>query len=400
MDAYEKLSALRLEAAFEDAEISTLPKKMTAEHNPLECCPVDHLGSEDHPCDPVYPVYMATLPGGKRIPILKTLLTSACERNCYYCFARAGRDIPRQTFQPDELAQAFFQMYRKGAVQGILLSSGIAGGGVRTQDRLLATAEILRRKLGFTGYLHLKLMPGAEKAQVEWAMQLADRVSINLEAPTSEHLNRLAPMKQLVDELLKPLQWVEEISRSQSSWRGWKGHWPSSTTQFVVGAAEESDLELLRISEYLHRRLKLGRVYFSGFAPVPGTPLESHPPVNPWRRIRLYQADFLLRDYGFFVFRFLVFLPDSNLPLEHDPKFLWAQSHLWDTPLEINRATLAELLRVPGIGPKSAQAILEARRSGRLRCLEDLKALGVQTKRAAPFILLGGRRPEFQLRFW
>lgn len=399
MDTYEKLSALRLEAAFEDAEIGTLPKEMPAKISPLECRPVDNLGSEDHPCDPAYPIYMATLPGGRRIPVLKTLLTSACERNCYYCFARAGRDIPRQTFQPDELAQAFFQMYRKGAVQGILLSSGIAGGGVRTQDRLLAVAEILRRKLEFTGYLHLKLMPGAERAQVERAMQLADRVSINLEAPTSEHLSRLAPMKQLVDELLKPLQWVEEIRQSQSSWRGWKGHWPSSTTQFVVGAAEESDLELLRISEYLHRRLKLGRVYFSAFSPVPDTPLESHPPADPWRRIRLYQADFLLRDYGFSFSEFS-FLPDGNLPLEHDPKLLWARSHLWEKPLDINRATLVELLRVPGIGPKSARAILEARRSGRLRCLEDLKVLGVQTKRAAPFILLGGKRPEFQLRFW
>lgn len=399
MDTFEKLSSLRLEAAFEDAEITAMPEEVPAEPNTLVRCPIGSVGGEDHPCDPVYPIYMATLPGGKRIPVLKTLLTSACERNCYYCFARAGRDTPRQTFHPEELAQAFFCMYRKGAVQGILLSSGIAGGGTRTQDRLLAVAEILRNKMEYRGYLHLKLMPGVERAQVERAMQLADRVSINLEAPTTQHLSRLAPMKQLAEELVRPLQWVEEIRRNQPPWYGWRGRWPSSTTQFVVGAAGESDLDLLHASEYLHRRLRLSRVYFSGFAPVPGTPLENHPPVDPRRRVRLYQADFLLRDYGF-SFSDFIFLPDGTLPLESDPKLLWAQTHLAEAPLEINRATFEELLRVPGIGPKSVKAILSARRCGRLRSLGDLKVLGVQIKRAAPFILLDGRQPVFQLKFW
>ncbi len=399
MDVFEKLSALRLDAAFEDAEVTVSSDGMPAGQSPLMRCSMSGAGGEDHPCDPVYPIYMATLPGGKRIPVLKTLLTSACERNCYYCFARAGRDTPRQTFHPEELAHAFFRMYQKGAVQGILLSSGIAGGSVRTQDRLLATAEILRSKLEYRGYLHLKLMPGVERAQVERAMQLADRVSINLEAPTTHCLSRLAPMKQFVEELMRPLEWVEEIRRNQPAWYGWRSRWPSSTTQFVVGAAGESDLDLLRTSEYLHRRLKLSRVYFSGFTPVSGTPLENYPPLEPLRRIRLYQADFLLRDYGF-SFSDFSFLPDGNLPLGNDPKLLWALNHLSESPLEVNRATFAELLRVPGIGLKSANAIVAARRSGRLRYLEDLKALGVQTKRAAPFILLDGKQPVFQLRFW
>lgn len=399
MDVFEKLSSLRLEVAFEDAEVAATLEEMPVRQNALARYPASGVGGEDHPCDPVYPIYMATLPGGKRIPVLKTLLTSACERNCYYCFARAGRDAPRQTFHPDELAKAFFSMYQKGVVQGILLSSGIAGGSIRTQDRLLAVAEILRNRIGYHGYLHLKLMPGVERAQVEHAMQLADRVSINLEAPTAQHLSRLAPMKQLVEELVRPLKWVEEIRQNQPAWYSWKGRWPSSTTQFVVGAAGESDWDLLRASEYLHRRLKLSRVYFSGFAPVPDTPMENYPPVDPRRRIRLYQADFLLRDYGF-SFSDLIFLPDGTLPLENDPKLLWAQNHLADAPLEVNRATSEELLRVPGIGPKSVKAILSARRCGRLRSLRDLKVLGVQIKRAAPFILLDGRQPVFQLRFW
>ena len=155
------------------------------------------------------PIHMAALPGGKRVPLLKTLLTSACERNCYYCPFRAGRDFRRVTFKPDEMAQVVVNMTQARAIQGAFISSGIAGGGVRTQDKLLDTAEILRKKLHYRGYLHLKLMPGAEAAQIERAMQLADRVSVNLEAPNPNRLALLAPQKQMMDELLQPLRVVE-----------------------------------------------------------------------------------------------------------------------------------------------------------------------------------------------
>ncbi len=157
----------------------------------------------------------AALPNGQRISLLKTLLTSACERNCYYCPFRAGRDFRRATFKPDDMAQAFMLLNRAGAAEGIFLSSGIVKGGLTTQDKLIDTAEILRHKYQFRGYLHLKIMPGAEKGQVERAMQLADRVSINLEAPNTQRLELLAPRKQFMDELLQPLRWVEEIRRSQ-----------------------------------------------------------------------------------------------------------------------------------------------------------------------------------------
>ncbi len=154
---------------------------------------------------------------GKRIALLKTLLTSACERNCFYCPFRAGRDFRRAaTFKPDEMAKAFMELYRSRIAEGFFLSSGIAGGGIRTQDQLIDTAEILRRKMGYTGYLHLKIMPGSQRAQVERAMQLADRVSINLEAPNSNGLARLAPRKIFIDELLRPLQWVDEIRRTRA----------------------------------------------------------------------------------------------------------------------------------------------------------------------------------------
>ena len=182
-------------------------------------------------------------------PFLKTQLSSVCERNCFYCPFRAGRDFRRATFRPDEFANLFLSLVNARATEGIFLSSGIAGGGVRTQDQLLATAEILRKKLGFRGYIHLKIMPGAEKAQVEQAMLLANRVSINLEAPNPERLSRLAPQKIFTDELLRPLRWVDEIRQSTPPTRSWNGYWPSSVTQFVAGGSDESDIELLSTSQ-------------------------------------------------------------------------------------------------------------------------------------------------------
>ena len=342
------------------------------------------------------PIQMAVLPGGKRVPLLKTLLTSACERNCFYCPFRSGRDFRRMTFKPDELADTVDQLSEAGVIKGAFISSGIAGGGVRTQDKLNDTAEILRKKRNYQGYLHLKLMPGADADQIERAMQLADRVSVNLEAPNTDRLSLLAPQKMFLDELLRPLRIVESIRRSQPAYKGWKGRWPSTTTQFVVGAVGENDLELLQTVSYLYSKLGLARSYFSGFSPVSDTPFENLPAVNPWREHRLYQASFLLRDYGFDLEE-LPFLTEGYLPLETDPKQAWARVNLSQQPIELNHADRRQLLRVPGIGPLGAQSILNARRRGeRLKSLDDLKALGVFARRAAPFILLDGYRPPRQ----
>jgi len=338
-------------------------------------------------------IHNAVMPGGKRIALLKTLLTSACERNCNYCAFRQGRDFRRATFTPDELARLFMQLYQRGVTEGIFLSSGVAGGGPRTEDRLIATAEILRRRYGFRGYVHLKIMPGAERDQVLAAMRLADRVSVNLEAPNARRLARLAPAKAFTAELLQRLRWIEEIRRETP------GRWPSSTTQFVVGAADESDVELLATTEFLQRHLGLARAYFSGFSPVPGTPLEGHPASPPLREHRLYQCSFLLRDYGFTVEE-LPFDAGGNLPLDSDPKLAWARQHLTYAPVEVNTADRASLLRVPGIGPRGAEKLLRERRRGRLRELSDLRKLGIVAQRAAPFILLDGHRPAHQLSLW
>ncbi len=344
-------------------------------------------------------VFHAALPGGRTVPLLKTMITTACERNCAYCPFRAGRNYRRTTVKPEELAQTFMNMNRAGLVEGIFLSSGIIKGGVTTQDKLLDTIDILRRRHHFRGYVHLKIMPGAEKAQVERAMQLADRLSVNLEAPTPQRLAILAPQKQFLAELLQPLQWVEEIRQTQPARLGWNGRWPSTVTQFVVGAAGDSDVELLSATEYLYHRLRLSRAYFSAFNPIVNTPLENLPATPQERQNRLYQASFLLRDYGFDL-ETLPFDQEGNLPLDRDPKRAWAETALADKPVELNRASREELLQVPGIGPLSVNAIIAARRRATLRELSELQAIGLRTRPLEPFVLLDGKRPTYQLRLF
>ncbi len=386
MDAISRLQLLSSQMSLEPAEEAG--SSSPAASDPPACFTPKQK-------DAVY-IYPAQLPNGKKIKLLKTLLTSACERDCYYCPFRAGRDFRRATFKPDEFAALFMQLHQVGAAEGIFLSSGVAGGGIRTQDKLIDTAEILRGKLGYRGYLHLKIMPGAEPAQVERAMQLADRVSVNLEAPNTERLLRLAPHKQFIDELIAPLKLVEHIRRTQPSTRNWNGRWPSTTTQFVVGGADESDLELLKTTAWLNQQVGLRRAYFSAFNPVRDTPLENKEATDPLREHRLYQASFLLRDYGFEL-EDMPFEQSGLLPLQTDPKLAWAQQNLLESPIDVDRADRRALMRIPGVGPRTANALMSARRQQRIRDLSQLRKLGVPTARALPFILLNGRRPAQQL---
>src|SRR5579885_2964978 len=327
------------------------------------------------------------------LPILKTMVTTACERDCHYCPFRAGRSkMKRLTFTPDELASGLDTLQRAGRVGGMFLSSGIIKGSVTTQDKIIDTAEIVRNRYHYKGYLHLKVMPGIEHEQLYRLMQLADRVSVNLEAPTQERLNALAPKKDFERELLTMLRWAEEIRRMHPD-----EQLARTVTQFVVGAVGDTDRELLSLSSQLYREAGLTRAYYSAFHPVEQTPFENLAPTNPLREHRLYQASFLLRDYGWSVAD-LPFLADGNMPLEIDPKRAWAEQHLRATPLEIMTASHAQLLRVPGIGPRGAEAIMRARLRGRLGEIEHLRRLGIRApEQAAPYILLDGRRPIQQM---
>ena len=389
MDALDTLVELSSQMELEHAEDSdgrVAPQGSIETTHPSCFTPKEKRAAFTHP---------AQIPNGKNIVLLKTLLSSACERDCYYCPFRAGRDFRRATFKPDEFAGLFSKMSQSGFAQGVFLSSGIAGGGVRTQDKLLDTAEILRKKHGFRGFLHLKIMPGAEKDQVYRAMQLADRVSVNLEAPNTERLARLAPHKIFIEELLRPLKWVEEIRRTVPAYKFWNGKYPSSVTQFVAGGADESDLELLNTTNWLIKNVRLTRAYFSAFHPIRDTPLENKTAVNPMREHRLYQASFLLRNYGFEL-EDLPFTSDENLPLHADPKLAWASVNLIHTPIEINTADKFQLIKIPGIGLKGAEAIMNARRNNKFNSLSALKKLHILADKAAPFILLNGKKPALQ----
>jgi predicted DNA-binding helix-hairpin-helix protein len=337
----------------------------------------------------------AVLPGGRRIPLVKGMITSACERNCYYCPFRAGRDFRRATFQPDELAHTFLALYDAGIAQGLFLSSGILKSGQSTQDKLLATAEILREKFHYRGYLHLKIMPGVDYAQLERACQLANRISINLEAPNQHRLTLLAPKKKFA-QLEEPLRWYKSIS--QSSPATWKEKPPSATTQFVIGSVGELDRELLTSTAYVYEQYHLQRVYYSSFIPVPGTPFENISPSPPERQLRLYQASFLLRDYGFSINEF-IYQKDGNLSPVGDPKWLWADKHLREKPIEINSAEYQTLMRVPGIGKLGARRIVKSRQWHKINCIDELAKFGLNVRRIAPFVLVKGRRPAQQASF-
>ncbi|MCL4860468.1 MAG: radical SAM protein [Caldilineaceae bacterium] len=332
----------------------------------------------------------AATPAGKK-PILMAMMTTACERNCHYCVFRAGRSkTERVSFTPDEMAGAFMKLHRAGLVDGLFLSSGIIKGSVTTQDKLIAAAEILRKKHQYRGYVHLKVMPGADYEQVRQTVRLASRVSINLEGATPQRLAALAPKKDFWGELVQRIRWASQI-KGQEGWN------TSLVTQFVVGAVGDTDLELLQMSETLYRQLGLRRAYYSAFSPVSQTPFEGLSPTSPEREFRLYQAGFLLRDYGWNLEE-LPFNPNANLRLDMDPKRAWAEEHLHHAPVEINRADRAELLRIPGIGPRAADAILAARRQGALTELAHLRALGVRNvSQVSPYVVLNGRRAAQQL---
>lgn len=332
---------------------------------------------------------------GKRA-VLKTMVTTACERNCFYCPFRAGRSkTARVTFTPDELAKGFDTLQRTGQVEGMFLSSGIIKGSVTTQDKIIDTAEIIRKRYSYQGYLHLKMMPGIQYDQLYRLMQLADRVSVNLEGPTQERLNALAPKKDFQRELLDMLYLAEKIRHDHPDQK-----LAGTVTQFVVGAVGDTDQELLTLSQQLYRSAGLTRAYYSGFSPVLQTPFENLASTDPLREHRLYQASFLLRDYGWTV-EDLPFLGTGNIELAMDPKKVWAERHLREQPLEIMRASRTQLLRVPGIGPKGADAILQARRHGHITQLAHLKQLHIRTpEQAAPYILLDGNRPVKQLRLF
>jgi predicted DNA-binding helix-hairpin-helix protein len=277
-------------------------------------------------------------------------------------------------------------LYQKKLVQGIFLSSGIAGNPSETMTRMIETISLLRNRYNFKDYVHLKLLPGAGMDCVEAACKLATRVSVNIEAPTAQHLGRLSARKNIYEGILEPMRWVKQI-KTKSGMLVPSGQ----TTQFVVGAAGELDRDILNTTEALYKEIELRRVYFSAYKPTGDPRLEGIGPVSPWREHRLYQADWLLRVYKFAPAEVSMALESGgNLPLKKNPKLAIAQKQPWLFPVDINRASYEELLRVPGLGPLSARRITQLRQLHAVSGVEQLKKLHVRYREAMPFIWFKG----------
>ena len=342
--------------------------------------------------NPVPGVYKAAMPNGKTISLMRVMFTDFCKMDCFYCPNSHWVPRKRHAFKVDELASAFMEMHRRHTVNGLFLSSGIAGSGSITTERLLKVVDAIRNRHGFKGYIHMKVMPGTDYPLVEEAYRLGTRLSVNIETPTAEMMTRLSTMKDMQRDILDPMRWVSDlISRNRSAGRGTT---IGQATQMVVGAADESDWDIFERMRQLYGEWNFKRVYYAPFQPIRHTPLEEHPPTPMAREHRLYQADWLSRVYKYTPDEMRLAYDDSGfLPHDEDPKQSIAVQNLDAFPLDVNAATRQQLLRVPGIGPTSAERILNNRRAHTIDNWRYLKTMGVVQNRAWPFLRFPGHRP-------
>ena len=335
---------------------------------------------------------------GRCISLLKVLMTNYCVYDCKYCINRRSNDTRRTAFTPRELAELTVQFYRRNYIEGLFLSSGVLRDPDYTTLRMIETLRLLRREFAFNGYIHAKAIPGTSPELVQQLGYLTDRLSVNIELPSQKGLAALAPDKSKA-AILAPMRLIEAQGRQNKEELVKYRHAPAfapagQSTQLIVGATEDSDRHILHLTESLYDRYRLKRVFYSAYVPVVENPLlpalHTKPPLL--REHRLYQADWLLRFYGF---RADELLDDQhpNFDPMLDPKCYWAITHPEQFPVEIMTADLGRLLRVPGIGPTGARRILSARRTGLLH-FDDLKKMGIVLKRAQFFILCGGRMRE------
>ena len=333
---------------------------------------------------------------GRCISLLKILFTNECIYNCKYCINRAANDVVRTSFTPEEVCELTIGFYRRNYIEGLFLSSGILKSPDYTMELICKTLQMLREKYHFHGYIHVKAIPGADERLIELAGFYADRMSVNLELPTADGLKALAPNKSR-KAILTPMRQVqlrrEENKNELMIYRSAPKFVPAGqSTQMIIGATQESDLEIVSVAENLYQKFELKRVFYSAFVNVnqdkqlPAT-LDGPPLL---REHRLYQADWLLRFYEFEA-KELLDEKNPNFNIYFDPKCDWALRHLENFPVEINTADYHMLLRVPGIGNKSALRIVKARKTGMLD-FEDLKRIGVVLKRAIYFITCKGRQ--------
>lgn len=333
---------------------------------------------------------------GRCISLLKILFTNECIYDCKYCVNRSGNDVVRTSFTPEEVCTLTMEFYRRNYIEGLFLSSGVLKSPNYTMELLYTVLYKLRHEHNFQGYIHVKAIPGADSRLIQMTGYLADRMSVNIELPTAESLRLLAPHKTRKN-ILAPMRFVQQMSAENQYEIQTYRHVPKfvpagQSTQMIIGATPESDYQILHVAESLYKKFDLKRVFYSAFIPVNED--KNLPSVKEQRPLllrehRLYQADWLLRYYHFEAGE-LLDEENPNFNAYLDPKCFWALRHLEEFPIEINYAAYDMLLRVPGIGYKSASRIVKARRMGMLD-FEDLKKMGVVLKRALYFITCKGK---------
>ena len=336
--------------------------------------------------NPAPGVYKASMPNGKTINLFRVMFTDFCKMDCHFCPNSHWVPRKRFSFKVDELARTFHEMEKRHTVAGLFLSSGVAGSGSKTTEKLIKVVDLVRNKYDFKGYIHLKVMPGTEYEYVEQAYRLGTRLSVNLETPTVEGMRRLSKMKDLERDMLSQMHWMDGLLRQRNP-----GGAVGQVTQLVVGAADESDWDVYQRMVQLYGQWNFKRVYYNPFLPIRYTPLEDHEPTPIWRTNRLYQIDWLKRIYRYEDDEIRhAYDPAGFLSLEDDPKTVIALSNVDRFPLDINGASKADLLRVPGIGPTSADRIIQQRERHKIDTWRDLQAMGVVRKRATPFVSFPG----------
>ena len=374
-DTFEKLQLL---GGMATDDVLSQPQKKSRERRPYS----------DPGKNPMPGVYKASMPNGKTISLMRVMFTDFCKMDCHFCPNSHWVPRKRFAFKREELASAFMELHRRHTVDGLFLSSGVAGTGSKTTAKLIDVVQIIREKHGFKGYIHLKVMPGVEREYVEAAHKLGTRLSVNIETPSVDRMRTLSKMKDLERDILAPMEWIDELNRERS------GGAVGQVTQFVVGAANESDREVFQRIDQLYGDWNLKRVYYSNFQPIPYTPLEEHPPTSMTRSHRLYQMDWLKRIYKFTNEEIgLAFDESGYLSMDTDPKSVIALENLDAFPVDINYSTRDQMLRVPGLGPTAAERILRQRRMHTVDSWRDLQAMGVVKKRAWPYLVFPGHRP-------
>jgi predicted DNA-binding helix-hairpin-helix protein len=307
-------------------------------------------------------------------------MTSYCKNDCKFCAMRCGRRIERHRYTSIEFAKIAYKLWKMKKIEGVFLSSSVERDPDVTVSRQVRAIELLRR-MGFTDYVHIKIMPGTSRHLITRAVEVSDRIGINLEFPNKSHYEDMKLHLNFVQDIMKRARWIaKDVEKFQKENKCRAGF----DSQMIVGASDETDDEIIKVSDKLYHKLKAQRVYYSSFSPVKNTPLEKEDREDPWRQHRLYQASFLLRDYDFHYNDF-VFDDNDRLDLKFDPKFVIAQEQ--ELLVDIDNAGFNELIKVPGIGLKTAQKILENRP---VKSVEELKSLGVIFKRASSFIELNG----------